>query len=684
MLISRAPKRNQRICSRCAVAGAALLAACSDQQATSVASTNGSRVHAAWVDAPQGEFESRPRFELQVEAAGSLKPGRPIHLSLTANANFGTADGEVRLTLPEVSAAEDGGWDQVVTPVNQESRPHIRVRKRFGEGEVLREQRTLMIPEPGYYHVIATGYQHRSQSVLEPVGAGDVSRRDYWLLIDERGGRLTAEFDTTLLAPGIRKQSGPRTSEKRPARVRSRDANITCALMPASDSASDTVVLTSGCPEGEPIYIGSPPSATATFKITYADAGAGSVYRPVAAAYFTWRVTAAATGTTVGSGSGFTGADGMIGTIDCGGATSERHISVQVHTSNDRVNVKHNGTDVAGAPWAGPCGGHSEHRITPRMAHLFLNLLKTHEGHRLSFPFYSERIYAALYDDGRTYYDHQSSNGELHMANLNNMVFGEDGVMFATHEYGHSFQNRKLFQSPDVDGLMRYTAGCQTRHPPESGSSFGCAIGEGFADWYSVVVRQSDLPTWYTQVETNWYYRNCVNGTTSRGTTVCTADGSIVQGAVAALLWDISDAAYAEPHDRVDRTPAVVIDGIRACAVLVNGSYISYTGVDHLIWCLENRSPYRVSVRAANTARDTTLTFFNTRAQNLWPTRTRGTLSLQNSDDFRRLWLTNLYSKRPEIGTSPSLAPDLVPSPDSVPDPIDRGCGTTGYCMEMQ
>lgn len=658
---------------------AVLLAGCTDAASPTVSRASGSvPTKNVRSGEPRSEFEHRPRFDFNVKADGSLKPGHPIHLTLEALANFATADAEVTLILPEVAAAEDGGWEVIVTDVNEDFRPHLRVRRSFDRGDMLRERTTLSIPEPGYYHVIASAVQHRDASTSEPFVAASYSRRDFWLWVDENGGRLTETFDTTLLSPGDRKQSGPRGSERKPSRIRGRGANITCSVYPSDPvllSTKDPVILTSGCPE--PVEGPTPTSATATFQITYAD---GS-YRPVPGATYSWRVTSTVTGATLATSSGYTAADGTVGIIDCRGPTNERRISLTIFAVNDKAEVRYNGSTAVGTPWVSSCGGHNEYRIEPKMAHLFLNVVKIHDGHRGFFSFYSEKIYAGLYDDGRTYYDHLSGVGELHMANQANMIFREDGVMFVTHEYGHSFQNRKLWRHPASNGLMRYTADCATRHPPESGSTFGCAFGEGFADWYAVVVRKNDLPTWYRQVEDNWYYHNCTPGTTSRGTSVCTVDGSIVQGAVAALLWDISDDDL-EAHDRVNRTPGEVAEGIRACEVRQSGNLIAYNGMDHFILCMENRSPYQVRIRAATTGRDTVLTFFNTRARDKWATSPTGTQVLANSDHFRRLWLYTLYSRRPEVGLSPTLSANFYVEPEPEPSPAPPGECT--HCEQIQ
>ena len=632
---------------------------------------------------------SSPPFDLDVEVHGSFKPGHPLHLSLAAVANVATADGELRLTLPEMASAEDSGWDVVIMPLNREFHPHLRVRKSFSEGEKVQERTTITIPEPGYYHLIATGQRHATTSDPYVSAAPSVESRDFWLWIDERGGRMTEQYDTTVFARGTRKQTGPRGSERRIPRVRRGDGDytISCSLMPAdpgftSTSAdTSTVVIMSPCPSYPPDSTTQPPppSATATISVDYPDGGAGNALRPLAGARYIWTVTSTAGGT-VSTGSGFTGSDGRIpGSIDCQGPTSERRISVQVYTLAEYVNVKrYSQNSELAASYSGTCGGHTAISANALMSHLFTNLMKTVAGHRARFSFPPDRITAVLFDDGKTYYDY--FNDVLHIAYVGNMIWGEHGVMVAAHEHGHLWQNRKLFQSPDQNGLIRYwSRACQEQHPPESSSTLSCAFGEAFADWYAVVVRETDLPTWRHQLETNYYYKNCTPGPSPRGTVVCTTDGSIIQGAVAAFFWDIIDGTFGESHDNIQRSPQTLADAIKSCRVYLGG-WIGYTGVDHLIFCIENRFPYRVAIRHATTGRDTTAFLFPTRATNRQPEAANGLAFEPQSEYFRRMWLVNLYSKRPEIGSSPVFY-NVQPAPEPEPEPP---CGGPGQmvCIE--
>lgn len=631
---------------------------------------------------PREEFGAPARFDLELDAQGSFKPGHPIHLTLVATASRATPDGELRVTLPEVSSAEDRGWDVVQVPVNEELRPHIRVRRAFATGENVRERVSLTIPEPGYYHAVVTGYAHAASSSPDPLSWGDVSRRDFWIWVDEAGGRITATFDTTLFAHGNRKEPGPRASEKKPPRVRIGDPTILCSVYPSdplfgsgsastSQPANGDATTLDGCPEPyDPAT--PPPNAAARLKVEYVDAGAGSTVRPVAGARVIWKVLTS-TGSLVSQGEGTLGADGTSPIIDCGAPAGQRRITAAVYTVSQRVDVSFgSGAEARRAgTYSTTCGGETVVRADAEMAHLFLNLQKTVEGHNTRFGVYPpHRIYAGLYTDGRTYYDHNDEiNHELHIYKHPQMIFGEDGVMFAAHEYGHQFQNRYLFSYPDQDGLMRYQNNCATRHPPEAPSNLGCALGEAFADWYAVLVRESAMPIWKHQLETNYYYKNCVPRVDAvRGITIsCPDDGSIIQGAVAALLWDITDDGVSEADDPIQRSPRDLADAMKWCRVTLGSQSLGYTGIDHVIFCLENAAPYTVQLSTG------VVSLFNTRTA-LPTSATPGYAWFRGSAGFRKNWLINLYSKRPSVGTSPypRLIEEPVPEPE--PDPTCPSC----------
>lgn len=589
------------------------------------------------------QFDHTPRFEFEIQARGSLKPGHPIRLVLTGRANRATRDAEIRLTLPEVAAAEDSGWDEVVTPVGEESRPHIRFRRGLEAGERFREETSLVIPEPGYYYVVATGVQHSDDADTDGVLAQQMAAQALWLWISEDGGRITADFDTTVFSPDDRRERGPRTPANRPARVRGRNSPLTCTVTGPDDPVLMSVCPGSGWTPPEP-----EPWATASFIFTYDNEDTGHAYAAVQAAYVTWKITSSS-GTQISQGAAYTNASGAIPQIDCKGPSSDRRIDVRLHTINTLARVHYLGKEEAGS-YVGICGGGNEVRARKHMAHLFSNLQHTAEGHKQVFGSYPNRITAGLYDDGQTFYAYNVAGGELHIANVSHMVFREYGVMVAAHEHGHLWQDKVLWISPAQNGLMRmFTQVCPRQHLEENATTLACAWAEGFADWYAVAVREAAMPLYRERFEDNYFHLTCRAGQRNGLDIKCSDDGSIVQGAIHAFLWDLYDPSHTgEDHDRLKIEAWRIAEAIKTCLVKPadHHSYIPYNGVDHLIFCMGGQAPYRMRIGLE------VQTFFNTRPQSKWAERASGA-QISAGYYFNNLWMVNLYSKR--VGMNPAL-----------------------------
>ncbi|MBB4634347.1 hypothetical protein [Longimicrobium terrae] len=629
-------------------------------------------------DEPAGpDLVVPPRFDLDLDVAGSLKPGHPIHLSVRGSAHYATEDVQVRLILPEVAAAKRSNWEVVKVPVGEELQPEMSIRKSFQNGERFHGKVTVTIPEPGYYHLIATIIQRSEERTVDDRGhvVGSGAGRDVWLWIDEHGGRMTDQFDPSLFPAGTRAVRGPRGSEKKAPRIRDGDAVITCSITPEFGEVSYSVA-TSGCPlppDSTKIGITPPPApnATTAATVTYNDMGAGGVTRSLSGARLLWTVRNSTTGATVTTGSGYTGASGTGPVIDCMGATSERLIEVIVQTVNPRTEVINYTSPLPDrtrvGTFFGACGGNIALAAQSEQAHLFMNVNKNYDAHQRVFGSVPTTMRAGMYPQSGYGSRYDWGARDVRIEPGWNHIWGEQGVMVVTHEWGHLWQDQYLFKSPDTNGLRRfYNGSCPNPHPPGEYTNFGCALGEAFADWYAVVLRESDLPGWRTDLETNRLFEFYCGSK-------CTDDGSVVQGAVHALLWDMYDANGNEQHDRIQVPAQTITNSIKDCQVSANRvDYYGFTGIDHLIWCMERRFPYQVTLRKNNGV-DTVATFFNTRSRNAWANDARGVPVANFSDDFRRLWLVNLYSERPYVGRTGGIFRTATPIPDDpiITDPIE-------------
>ncbi len=633
---------------------------------------------------PGPDIAIEPRFELELDVNGAFKPGHPLHFTVRGSARFATQDAEVRLILPEVAAAERSSWELIEVPVGEAIPPHLRMRKGFAGGESFRERATVTIPEPGYYFVLANVIQRSDDPRVSEDGhvIGTGASREMWLWIDEHGGRVTEHFDPAVFPEGTRKVRGPIGSERRPPRLRDGRVVITCSV---SLTSVDFTVSSYGCPPppDTSLSIGPPPpppSATAAVTVTYSDANSGSS-RPLADAWVAWKVFSTINGAQVNSGAGYTSASGASSTIDCKGPTTERRLEVTIHTENRKAQVKSyitsNPDRTQVGQYFGSCGGSIPIAAANQQAHLFMNMSKNYDGHALKFGMSPPTLMrAGLYPTSSygTRYDWGDDHIRVETASWDH-IWGEQGVMVAAHEWGHLWQDQYLFQHPAPNGLRRfYQLTCPNPHPVGERTNMACALGEAFADWYGVVVREGDLPGWRRELEENrMHLFHCGSR--------CTDDGSIVQGAVSAFLWDITDSGTGESHDAVQKSPLAVVDAIKTCEVKHSGSdWYAYNGIDHLIRCMERRSPYQVRLAKTYGSGDTVQTFFNTREQRYWTVDQRGYTVDNLSDAFRKLWLVNLYSRRVNVGSGPILRNiEEEPAPE-LPQPTP--CGMERMCYE--
>jgi hypothetical protein len=627
--------------------------------------------------APSTTFNTEARFTLAIDATGSFKPGHPVHLTLRGVTNFATGDAEIRLVLPEVSAARASSWTDVVLPIGRESAPELTLRRGFEAGEQFVARTTVTIPVPGYYQVIASAVQHSDDRATDiPHIVGDVSGRTAWLWIDENGGRITDEFDPTLFADSIRHERGPRSRRNHPPKTRGDIYRPTCTLIP-EDGGTGVIVL-STCPGSGGYPPVGDPNATAQVAVVYNQLG-GSSQNPLPDARIDWVVRSTTTSATLNTGTGYTDATGKTGLIDCKGPTSTTRLDVTVRTENSRVQMNSESGGTIAAVRSEPCGGTLLVDANRYMSQIFINLVAAYEGHRRVFFLSPDPIRARINSFQTGYYQ---AAKEVRFRPVDDEVFGAHGNFVPAHEHGHLWQDQKLYRSSASNGLTRYyTNACPRIHPPDNKTTLACAWAEGFADWYAVIVRQGSVGRWETDLQQNFWYLNCRQGVYISGTTVqCTDDGSIVQGAVHAFLWDVTDplAGDNETHDQfAGITPTWLTETIRDCEYQRQNSsdWRAYTGIDHLISCLEQRWPYEVRIGGQGR------TFFSTRSatdrafkSTYWATQAFF------SDTFRRMWLVNLYSKRPEVGTFPTFSTIPAPEEPESTEPPPPDCGSALVC----
>jgi len=200
-----------------------------------------------------------------------------------------------------------------------------------------------------------------------------------------------------------------------------------------------------------------------------------------------------------------------------------------------------------------------------------------------------------------SYYDPNSDQVTIQTSS----VWGEWGVFTLAHEYGHAAHQRAL------NVIFGYGACAESGHYIDGSYNLGCAYTEGFADFHGVYTRRDALTNTFASdynIEHNVFYSS--------------GDGSIVEGAVAAFLYDLVDgpgdpdgaANESDGDDDAVQYPGTYVATLmRTCNITYDffGFHVrSENGIDDLSYCLErqvdpavkNSSAYFVTRPSSNEA----------------------------------------------------------------------------------
>lgn len=567
------------------------------------------------------------RFELGLQAQGSLKPGKPVQITVKVYSALPTKQANLKLFLPAVAALQNSqGSRQPVLPRGKPIPTQGSWSQGIGQGQSLQRQTTIRIKEPGYYQVIASAIAESDEALTEDgQRIRNSTTRDLWLWIDEDGGKVTEEFDRSLFPKNARKQPGPLTLKSELPKIgiasQSSDAN----LQRNSSSGSTTIY------------------------VNYVNQTSG-VLEPLMGARVRY-TTYDGRGRQVRNSTEVIGSDGTV-TIPCysdeyyGSGTYTGTIHVQ---DNYRLRIYHPQTssDRVGSfsgEFATDCGQQIPVRAAYKMSHVFMTMSETIENSRSFFQEERGKMHTHLeWDVENSYYCGPifdplepwcSDGGDDTIVIMD--TFGSDdpgdtdvgglgGDFTVAHEYGHAVHEKALGGNE---------GGCSEPHSVPEAISLQCAYSEGFADYHAAAV---GFPGYY-------YFESTYADESD--------DGSIIEGAVAAFLFDLTDPAN-ESHDNVDYPGSYVADVIKTCEV--DGDRAD--GIDHLIACFQREIP---SYAGYFETRDDPPSSFSESASEP---------SGWNHTDIIKLWRENLYREDYDGSPPPpSLTVDL-----SGPTYLDEG-----------
>lgn len=166
-----------------------------------------------------------------------------------------------------------------------------------------------------------------------------------------------------------------------------------------------------------------------------------------------------------------------------------------------------------------------------------------------------------------------------------------DGWRIVAHEYGHALHERGLGGNAGGD--------CPSPHQFDGAYNLKCAFSEGFAGFYGAFVQGDKVSLSFASDDrieadsafSGWRYY--LNARLERS-----YDGSIIERAVAAFLYDLVDGP-ASPNTTANTSDGVDDDPVqfpaRYISELIRTCYVSYgslprraNGVDELVGCMEN------------------------------------------------------------------------------------------------
>lgn len=447
--------------------------------------------------------------------------------------------------------------------------------RSLSKGQVFTKQKTITVKQPGYYHVLVSVHAKNAKKFTKggiPILNG--SWNHAWIWINPKGGKVTRNFQYKFFPKNIRPVPGPLTKLMAAPQFQygqKRVKNLTNAI---------------------------------TVKVNYRDKSVwGGGYKPLKNATVTYK-------------EGFH--NGTVHTNDQGIATipcfaSANSYTIKVFNKNNKVkvfdfNLPSSTFAIKTEGLVNDCGYTVV--LNSQNSYLFANFNQVIANSRSFFQHSRGQISVYRQHTGGVSNYHPNGDYINIAANSVGTRYGNFGN---AHEYGHALQSKKL------GGIPAYT--CSPDGHYISGEyNLGCAYGEGFADYHAAVT--STNINHYFAVENDPYVNNG-------------EDGSIIEGAVAAFLYDLTDPGN-ESFDNADYPGSYIADIIQSCQVKVNGSWKRANGIDELIACLQNKVPYYSSLYGHFPTRNPIPYAYqeNVNEPSSW-----------NQNDIATLWYKDLYNE---------------------------------------
>ncbi len=293
-----------------------------------------------------------------------------------------------------------------------------------------------------------------------------------------------------------------------------------------------------------------------------------SQYRPIPYAQWSVEYRQGLFGPVTGTDQGSTDLNGYV-VIDC--RPDERYSGL-TQTWGSYVRT----SPLATAGWSGQfnqgCGLSRQAILTSNAARAYTIMSRAAYDAIVQFGLGRTQILAEISSSRGAFYSPSQDKIVLRT----NSLPGEFGRFVIAHEYGHAYHNGAMGgRNPN------FADNCDP-HYLELPSSYGCALSEGFADFFSVFLTGNLLGAF----ESNIYHSSGVPNPKT-------------EGAVAAALLDVADPAN-EVHDGAHWTGTYLPRLVGTCEWLeFFGAWLRATGIDHITYCLEQDiDPFAANLHA--------------------------------------------------------------------------------------
>ena len=541
------------------------------------------------------------RFSIELSVTGKFIPGQSVTVRGSVVANLSTADAEVRVVFPELEGFRAAG-PSTHLPLNTSLSYAVLDHVALARAERHAFSTSVVVPSAGYYRVVVTVRKRSDEPAwVNGEWTQDVAYREAWFWIDEQGGRLTGEFMRSALPDTVAPFPGPRQMKVR---------SLTPGVGPRAG------VSATGPVEGCDVY-------HVTYWNADANGGAGA-YEQLDSVYAEWDITDDQTGQVINNQGQQIGSDGEI--IICTWQGVGYNGTIQLTTyAGDMVSP--NTVAFFGGGNTQQYYGYYELVASSSPSRVFVNLRATKAGSQGLLGYNRPSILVVI-GGTTTQYFHNPVSGFEKIDLRSVDVWGEVGIFALAHEYGHAVHEMAL------GGLAGYGDCPESGHAINGSYNLGCAWKEGFADFHGVYTRRDALTGSYASdyaIEHNVFYSS--------------GDGSIVEGAVSAFLYDLVDGPN-DPDafdnttdgddDAVQYPGSYVANLMRTCWVTATPSH-GENGIDDLTYCLERQVDPAVTGSSV---------YFPTRGADPWaesegatepPTWSQGAI--------RALWTHNLYGQ---------------------------------------